>query len=99
LRGDALGDLVGVVRGGQPGADVEELTDPRLSHQVPDGAEEEQPRLAGNLLDTGERFGDLLGDDSVDLVVVLEVSVQTGETGWRVDRSQRLATLRIPAAH
>ena len=35
FRRDRLRDLVGVVGGGQPGADVEELPDARLAGQVP----------------------------------------------------------------
>jgi hypothetical protein len=35
LRGDGPGDLVHVLPGGQPGAEVEELADPRLADQVP----------------------------------------------------------------
>ena len=38
---DPLGHLVGVVRGRQTGADVEELADARLAGQVPDGPAEE----------------------------------------------------------
>jgi hypothetical protein len=41
-----LGDLVDVVRGGQPGTDVEELPDAGFGGQVPDGAAEECPVLS-----------------------------------------------------
>jgi hypothetical protein len=43
LRRDLLGDLVGVARRGDAGADVEELPYPRLAGQVADGAPEERP--------------------------------------------------------
>jgi hypothetical protein len=42
-RGRVLRDLVGVVRTGQAGADVEELPDTRLSRQVADRAAKEAP--------------------------------------------------------
>jgi hypothetical protein len=41
LGGDPLGHLVGVVGGGQAGADVQELADPNLTSQVRDGTGEE----------------------------------------------------------
>ena len=47
LRRDRLGDLVGVARRRDAGADVEELPDPRLGGQVADGAAEERPVRAG----------------------------------------------------
>ena len=40
---DALGHLVRVVRGRQAGADVQELADPGLAHQVPDRPPQEGP--------------------------------------------------------
>jgi hypothetical protein len=40
LRRHPLRYLVGVVHGGQPGADVQELTDPRLAGQITDDAGE-----------------------------------------------------------
>jgi hypothetical protein len=43
LRDQPLGDLVGVVGGGQAGADVEELADARLPGQETDHAGEERP--------------------------------------------------------
>jgi hypothetical protein len=43
VGGDPLGDLVGVVGGGQAGADVQELADLRLTGQVADGTGEEPP--------------------------------------------------------
>jgi hypothetical protein len=53
VRGDPLGDLVGVVGGRQAGADVQELADLRLAGQVPDGAGEEPPGGAGDVHDLG----------------------------------------------
>jgi alditol oxidase len=43
LRRDRLGDLVGVARRRDAGADVEELPDPRLGGEVADDAAEERP--------------------------------------------------------
>ena len=43
LRRDRLGDLVGVARRRDAGADVQELADPRVGGQVADGAAEERP--------------------------------------------------------
>jgi spermidine/putrescine transport system ATP-binding protein len=47
VRRDRLGDLVGVVRGGQAGADVEELADADLGGQVAHRAGEEGPVRPG----------------------------------------------------
>ena len=71
LRGGALGDVVGVVRGGQAGADVEELADARLPGQVPDRAGEEGPGGAGVLHDRREGLEHLVADLAVDGEVVL----------------------------
>ena len=49
LRRDRLGDLVGVARRGNTGADVKELPDPRLAGEVADGAPEERPVGAGGV--------------------------------------------------
>jgi len=43
LRGDGLGDLVGVARRGYAGADVEELADAGLGGEVADHPAEERP--------------------------------------------------------
>jgi len=43
VRGDALGDLVDVLRGGQPGADVEELPDAVPPGQLRDGPAKDVP--------------------------------------------------------
>jgi hypothetical protein len=44
---DALRNLVRVVRSGQPGSKVEELSDPDLSGQVANHPLQERPRLTG----------------------------------------------------
>jgi hypothetical protein len=49
-----LGDLVGIVGGGQAGADAQELADPGLAGQVGDGADQELAAAAGDLDDLGE---------------------------------------------
>jgi len=46
VRVSGLGELVGVLRGGQPAADVDELPD-ALPGQPGDGAGQEQPVLPG----------------------------------------------------
>src|SRR5690606_27154672 len=71
LGRDGLGDLVGVVGGGQPGADVQELPGPRLAGQVGDGADQERPGGAGQIGDLGQDPQDLVADLPVDRVVVL----------------------------
>jgi hypothetical protein len=53
VRGHPLGDLVGVVGGGQPGANVEVLADAGVTGQVPDRTGEEGPGGAGVLDDRG----------------------------------------------
>jgi hypothetical protein len=58
LRRDGLGDLVGVVSGGPPGADVEELPDACLTCQVADGADQEAALQPGELGDAGEHLQD-----------------------------------------
>jgi hypothetical protein len=61
LRGDRLGDLVGVTRCGDASADVQELTDPSVGRKVADGTPEERPVAArgGDCLriDLQDRFG------------------------------------------
>ena len=70
VRSHPLGDLVGVVGGGQAGADVQELTDARLTGQVPDRADQEGPRGASVLDDRRERLENLVADLAVDVEVV-----------------------------
>jgi hypothetical protein len=62
---------VGVVGGGQAGADVEELADARLTGQVLDRAGEEGPGGASVFDDRREGLEDLVADLSVDGEVVL----------------------------
>ena len=71
LRRHRLGDLVGVVGGGQAGADVEELADARLTGQVPDRADQEGPGGASVLDDRREGLENLVADLAVDGEVVL----------------------------
>jgi hypothetical protein len=66
VGGDPLGDLVGVVGGGQAGADVQELADPGLAGQVGDGPDEERARAAGDLDDLREDGPELLTGVAVD---------------------------------
>src|SRR5439155_23065187 len=66
LRGDRLGDLVGVVGGGQAGADVEELPDARLAGQIPDGPDEKGAGGTGDLDDIREYLTHLIAELPVD---------------------------------
>src|SRR5919198_214577 len=70
-RGGPRGDLVGIVGGGQAGADVQELGDPRLADQVADRAAQERPVGPGQGDDVREHIGDPVTDRAVDRVVVL----------------------------
>jgi len=71
VRGGPLRDLVGVVRGGDPGADVEELPDAGLRGQVAHGPAEERAVAAD--AHSHERVGrhELLGQLAVGGEVVL----------------------------
>jgi hypothetical protein len=71
FRCHELSDLVGVLHGGQPGADIEELPDPGLAGQVADRADEELARLRGHGRDVRIDFQTRLADGAVDLEVVL----------------------------
>jgi hypothetical protein len=71
LRSHPLGDLVGVVGGGQAGADVEELPDAGLTGQVTHRAGEEGAARLGVLHNGREDLADLVADLAVDGVVVL----------------------------
>ena len=70
-RVDALGDLMHVLRGWQPGADVKQLPDPGVPHQVADHPAEQCPLPAHARLDSRHRSGDPLAVDPVDGEVVL----------------------------
>jgi len=89
---DALGHLVGVVRGRYAGADVEELADARLAAQLADGPAEEGPVGAdrGDDLRVG-RGGELSGL-LVGGVVVLAAQPGVVDAGGmrhgRIDRGR-----------
>jgi hypothetical protein len=68
---DRLGNLVGVVGGGQAGADVKELADASLTGQVGDRAGKERPGGARVLHDRREGRKDLIADGPVGGGVVL----------------------------
>ena len=71
VRSDLLGDLVGVVRGGQARADVEELCDPGVGGQVADRAGEEPALHPGDMGDAGEHGQDQVTGGSVGREIVL----------------------------
>jgi len=65
VRGDGLGDVVGV-EGGQARTDVQELADPYLAGQVTDGAVQESPAGAGNIDNTRSAGTNLFTDFVVE---------------------------------
>ncbi|GAA3208599.1 hypothetical protein GCM10020256_05170 [Streptomyces thermocoprophilus] len=71
LGGVTLGDLVGVVGGGQAGADVEELPYAGLGDEVAHGAAEEPAVGLGVVADARVQLADLVAGLLVDFVVVL----------------------------
>jgi hypothetical protein len=74
IGGHALGDLVGLVGGGQASADVQELPDLRLTGQVADGTGEELPGGAGDVDDLGEDLPILVTGGAVHGVLSLPPS-------------------------
>src|SRR5439155_14279717 len=70
FRGDRLGHLMGVVRGRQTGADVEELADAGFAGEIPDGTGEEAAGEARVLHNLGEGDTDLVADGPVGREVV-----------------------------
>ncbi len=81
VGGVPLGDLMGVVGGGQPGADVEELAYPLLDGEVPHGAAQELAAGARHVDQAGEDLLDLVPGLPVDLVVVLPAHEVVPEPG------------------
>jgi hypothetical protein len=65
---------VGLVGGRQAGADVQELSDLRLTGQVPDRPGEELPGGAGDVDDFGEDLAILVTGGAVDGVLSLPPS-------------------------
>ena len=74
LGRDLLGDLVSVLGGGQAGADVQELPDPRLLHEVLHRAAQEGPVSLRGGQDVRYSRDDLPSGYPVGLVVVLPPS-------------------------
>ena len=84
VRRDPLGDLMGVLRGGQAGADVEELADSRLEREVAHRAVEKRAVGAHAREHDRADLDDRLGGRPVRGVVVLaakEVIVDTSRVG------------------
>jgi hypothetical protein len=71
VRGYPLGGLVGAVVAGQPGADVKELPDPRLTRQVTDHPGDEITGHAGQVEDTWKELRELIPRLLVDRIVIL----------------------------
>jgi hypothetical protein len=69
-RRGRLGDFVGVVGRGQPGADVEELTDPCLGGQVADDADQEPALGARGVNNVWQGGTNPLADLAIDRVIV-----------------------------
>jgi hypothetical protein len=85
-RVDRVGDLVHVLRGRQPGADVEELSQARLADQVPDHAAEQVTLRPDTHLHGGKLGDDLIGDGPVGGEVVLaaeQVVIHPGDVRLR----------------
>ena len=78
LRGDALCDLVGVLFGGDPGADLEELADAGLPSQIAHGTGVEGlvvlHRGSGVVETTGARRSGEVGDLAVGGEVVVSAA-------------------------
>jgi hypothetical protein len=68
---EVLGDFVGIARGGDAGADTEELADARLADQMAHGAAEEGPVGAGHAADGGDVGAYRVTEHPVGRVVVL----------------------------
>ena len=71
VRGYPLGDLVGIVLAGQPGADIEELADLHLTRQVTDNPGDEIAGRASLVEDTRIELRELVTGLFVDRVVIL----------------------------
>jgi len=75
LRRRASGHLVRVVRGRQAGADVQELTDPGLAHQVPHRPPQESPVPARRADDVRMSRDHIFSGYPVDDEVILPAQV------------------------
>jgi hypothetical protein len=71
FRCRSLGDLVGVAGGGQAGADVEELPDAKVGHQVVHRAGQERAVSPGDFPDDGRGLEHVVAGGAVGGVVVL----------------------------
>jgi hypothetical protein len=94
LGGDALGDLVGVVVGGQSGADVEELADAEIAGDEGHGTDQVLAGGAGHRLDGVGVCAVGVARDPVDLVVVLAARPVVPDAG-RV-RHRRVDLTALP---
>ena len=82
--GDLLGDLVHVSRGGQAGADVDELPDPVLLGEDPHHPAQERPVSPGDERQLRHHLDELVSRGTVGREVVLaleEVVVHPGDVG------------------
>jgi len=99
FRRDLLGDLMGVLRGGQAGADVKELADPRLGRKIAHGPPQEGAVSAHAGEDDRADLDDRLGGGPVGGKVVLaaeQVVVHAGRvSGADVERRRVLRPVRI----
>ncbi|SNQ49285.1 hypothetical protein FRACA_3160004 [Frankia canadensis] len=100
FRGDGLGDLMQVLRGGDTGPDVEELADPRLLGQVAHRAVHERPVLPRGDPQVREAREGPLGGLAVGGEVLLatqQVVVHAGGVGPIDVQAHRLALRWRPA--
>jgi hypothetical protein len=91
LRRDPLRHPVGVVRGRQAGAYVEELADPRLASQVSDDPDPQRTGKPGSRAYARVQLRDLFADLAVDLVVVLAAQPVVPDPGRMRYRGINLA--------
>jgi hypothetical protein len=100
LRRDRLGDLVGVLHGGQAGADVEELANPGFPGQEPHDANEKLSRLLGHSDHVEELQRGVTGVP-VGLVVVLTSHPVVPDAGRtrHVEVDPTVGFLLVPHIH
>ncbi len=87
LGRDPLGDFMRVINCRQPGPDIEELADSRVSRQVPHRAHKEPPGRERDIHDLGQHGESLITGLPVDGVVVLAAQPVIPDPGRMRHRS------------